>query len=213
MALAMEQLKAFVGCTLYLIAVINPMSKVFILSVMAKDVPPRELRSLVLRSSAVALAILLVFAIVGSPLLSAVFHVEIYSFQIVGGLVLFATGFKALSHGTFYEESDRKSLAEMAIVPLASPMIAGPATITAAMTFPAHYRLSVGIVALAMVVAVGGNLLIMLSARPIGTLLQRHNVMGALIRITGMIVATIAVQMVLTGVAAWHMRLPGMVRP
>jgi small neutral amino acid transporter SnatA (MarC family) len=37
--------------------------------------------------------------------------------------------------------------------------------------------------------------------------------MGALIRITGMIVATIAVQMVLTGVAAWHMRLPGMVRP
>ena len=213
MAVAMEQLKAFVGCTLYLIAVINPMSKVFILSVMAKDVPPRELRSLVLRSSAVALAILLVFAIVGSPLLSAVFHVEIYSFQIVGGLVLFATGFKALSHGTFYEESDRKSLAEMAIVPLASPMIAGPATITAAMTFPAHYRLSVGIVALAMVVAVGGNLLIMLSARPIGTLLQRHNVMGALIRITGMIVATIAVQMVLTGVAAWHMRLPGMVRP
>jgi len=86
MALAMEQLKAFLGCTLYLIALINPMSKVFILSVMAKDLPPQELRSLVLRSSVVALAILLVFAIVGSPLLTAVFHVEIYSFQLVGGL-------------------------------------------------------------------------------------------------------------------------------
>jgi len=34
------------------------------------------------------------------------------------------------------------------------------------------------------------------------------NVMGALIRITGMIVATIAVQMVLTGVAAWYSKLP-----
>lgn len=30
--MAMEQLKAFLGCTLYLIALINPMSKVFILS-------------------------------------------------------------------------------------------------------------------------------------------------------------------------------------
>jgi len=99
----------------------------------------------------------------------------------------------------FYEESDRKSLAEMAIVPLASPMNRSPATITAAMTFPAHYQLSVEVVALAMVVAVGCNLLIMLSARPIGTLLQRHNVMERFIRITGMIVATIAVQMVLTG--------------
>ena len=42
---------------------------------------------------------------------------------------------------------------------------------------------------------VGCNVLIMLSARPIGTLLQRQNVTGALIRIAGMIVATIAVQM------------------
>jgi len=83
------------------------------------------------------LCILLAFAVVGSPLLTAVFHVEVYSFQIVGGLVLFLMGFKALSHGTFYEESDTKSLVEMAIVPLASPMIAGPATITAAMTFHA----------------------------------------------------------------------------
>jgi len=175
---------------------------------MAKDLPPQELRSLVLRSSVVALAILLVFAIVGSSTLDCGLPRRNLFLPARGGLVLFVTGFKALSHGTFYEESDRKSLAEMAIVPLASPMIAGPATITAAMTFPAHYQLSVEVVALAMVVAVGCNLLIMLSARPIGTLLQRHNVMGALIRITGMIVATIAVQMVLTGVAAWYSKLP-----
>jgi hypothetical protein len=32
MALAMEQLKAFLGCTLCLIALINPMSKVFRIS-------------------------------------------------------------------------------------------------------------------------------------------------------------------------------------
>lgn len=196
---------AFVGCALYLVALINPISKVFVLSSMSGDMDERQLRLLALRSSVVALVILLAFAVVGNVILTTVFHVTLYAFQIVGGLVLFFVGFKALSHGTFYEDLDRKAVADLALVPLASPMIAGPATLTAAISFPAQYGMLYSM--LAMVLAVGVNLVVMLFSRTIGRALQAHNLMGALIRITGMIVATIAVQMVLTGVAAWYLTL------
>jgi multiple antibiotic resistance protein len=200
-------MREFINCAVYLVALINPVSKVFILSVMGKDMPDHEMRRLAVNSSLVALYILVIFAVGGSVLLTQVFHVELYSFQIVGGLVLLAVGFKALSKGNFYEEEDRKSLADMSIVPLASPMIAGPATLTAAVAFPAHYGLVVSIYA--MIAAVGVNLVVMLFSKSIGNVLQRFNIMGALIRITGMVVATIAVQLVLTGVATWYYQLHG----
>lgn len=198
----MGEMTVLLSAVLYFIALVNPISKVFILSVMAREIGPRELRLLALRSSGVALAILLVFSLLGHVVLTMLFHVELYAFQIVGGIVLFFTGFRALSRGLFYDQDEHKSVAEMAIVPLASPMIAGPASITAAISFPSLY--GKGIAIAAMVAALAVNLAFMLFAQPMGRVLERYNLMGALIRITGMIVATIAVQMVLTGLATWY---------
>ena len=123
---------------LYLLALVNPVSKVFVLVTLSKTTSPRQLRSLSLLSSMVALGILLAFAVAGNVILKQFFHVEIYSFQIVGGAVLFYIGFKALNKGIFFEVEEGKSLEEISIVPLASPMIAGPATITAAVSFTAQ---------------------------------------------------------------------------
>ncbi len=198
-------LKLFASAALYIVALINPISKVFVLSTLANDLGRSGLRSLALRASGIALVILLAFAVLGNALLTMVFHVELYSFQIVGGLVLFFAGFKALTRGVFYEQDEHKSLAEMAIVPLASPMIAGPATLTAAISFPAHYGMRIAIPA--MIAALFVNLVVMLFSAGISRALRRYNLMGALIRITGMVVATIAVQMVLTGIQTWHATL------
>ena len=44
----------------------------------------------------------------------------------------------------------------------------------------------------------------MLFTRPIGECLSSHNIMGALIRVTGLVVATIGVQMILSGVRGWY---------
>lgn len=181
--------------TLYLLALVNPVSKIFLLSTFSKEVRPRELWRLAWVSSLVGLGILLLFALAGKLLLRSVFHVEIYSFQIVGGAVLFAIGYRALSKGVFFEIDEKTSFEEMSIVPLASPMIAGPATITAAVSFSVQYGLPVTVSASAL--AVGINFLAMRWAGRIGAQLMRFNLMGALIRITGLVVATIAVQMVL----------------
>jgi len=114
-------------------------------------------------------------------------------------------GTKLSREAVFFETTHADKLAEISLVPLASPMIAGPATITAAISFPPAYGL--GPTALAILIAVIINLVIMLFSRHIGAVLMRFNLMGALIRITGLIVATIAAEMVLSGLGEWYASL------
>lgn len=184
-------------CTLALIALINPISKIFLITTLKENTGTSELRHIIVRSSIIALLILLTFTFIGNFLLIKLFHIQIYSFKIAGGIVLIFRGFEALNKGLFFELNSKQKLEDLSIVPLASPMIAGPATITAAVSFPAKYGMTV--TSMSILAAVAANLLIMIISPRITGALTKHNVMGALIRITGLIVATIGVQMILDG--------------
>lgn len=188
---------SIMDCSLALIALINPISKIFIVSTLAPGISPLDMKRVIVRSSAVALIILLSFLFLGNFILTRFFHIQIYAFKIAGGLVLASRGFEALNKGLFFEVKYRQKLEDISIVPIASPMIAGPATITAAVSFPSKYGLPV--TAVSVVIAVAVNMLVMILTPLISEALSRHNVMGALIRITGLIVATIGVQMALDG--------------
>lgn len=189
----------FLDCALAMLALMNPISKMFIITTLPSDSDPHQIRHIAVKSSIIALFILLSFTLVGHFLLGTIFHVQIYAFKIAGGTVLLLRGFLALNKGLFFEHEKRTGLEEISIVPLASPMIAGPATITASVSFPARYGHSATITAIFVSVLI--TLGVMLSARLIGTVLIRYNLMGALIRITGLIVATIGVQMLCDGVS------------
>lgn len=187
---------------LYLLALINPISKICILSVFSKDEESRkEFSRIVINSTIIALLILVTVMLFGEFLFYSFLRVELYSLRIAGGCILFWVGFKALSKGVFFETGSQTRLSEISIVPLASPMIAGPATIAAALPMAVSKGFCISFAA--VVVAVCINMIFMLLAKPIGNILVRFNIMGALIRITGLIVATIGVQMILSGVAKW----------
>ena len=185
----------------FFLALVNPISKVFILTVMSGEFEKEGLFETALKSTLAALGLLWALAAGGSFVLTAFFHVQVYSLRIAGGVVLFAIGFQALSRGKFFEEPHVRRLTDISIVPLASPMIAGPATITAAISDTAHLGFAITGPALLMALAV--NFAIMLLAIRMGRLLMRFNLMGALIRITGLFVAAIAVEMVLGGIQLW----------
>ena len=188
--------------SLYLLALINPISKICILSVFSKDSESKkEFNTIVTKSTMIALLILTMIMLFGEFLFYSFLRIELYSLKIAGGCILFWVGFKALSKGVFFEQGSQMRLSEISIVPLASPMIAGPATIAAAL--PMAVSNGFGISFAAVAIAVSINMLFMLLAHPIGNILVRFNIMGALIRITGLIVSTIGVQMVLSGIAKW----------
>lgn len=181
----------------FLLALINPVSKIFVISILAKNTEKSKLRFIIIRSSSIAAAILIIFAIAGDFLLKNIFHVQLYSFQIVGGLILAIRGFQALNKGIFFEVNAKQRLEDVSIVPIASPMIAGPATLAAAVSFPAQYGMPATIYPLVAAIVV--NSFVMFFSQNISNILKKYNLYGVLIRITGLIVATIGTQMMLSG--------------
>jgi len=192
--------EAFVQTSLYFLALINPPSKVFLLSSMDPPYSRAELLKVSVTASSVALVILLLLSGIGHFILHEVFRVEIYSLQVAGGIVLFIIGLTAVRKGRFFEQ-DFHGATDISIVPLAAPLIAGPGTITAAISFAATQGMAITMVSLTVALAV--NFLVMLMSVWIGRILERLHAFGPLIRITGLIVTAVAVQMTLSGLSQW----------
>ena len=192
-------IKLLLGSFVAILALVNPVQKIFVITSLQNQFADKELKYLSLKASITAFIILVLFLFLGQIIFNYVFHIQLYAFQVTCGVVLFYNGISGLQKGVFLQVEQNVKLEDLSAVPIAMPMIAGPATITAAVPSPAHY--GYGITILSIFAAFGVNLLLMLYSRPIGNLLTKYNFMNALIRITGLIVATIGVQMVFTGIA------------
>ncbi len=186
--------------TFYFLAIINPVSKISILSVFSSE--RKDLREVSLKSTLVAFGILALIIFFGDFLMKRVFRLDLFALQISGGIVLAWVGFNALSKGVFFEVGTHNRFADLAIVPLACPMIAGPATIAAALTFAIRGDKAVLIVSIVLALLL--NMLLMFASASIGNALKRFNILGALIRITGLFVMTIGTQMVFDGYISWQ---------
>lgn len=187
--------------SLYFLALLNPASKVMFLSTYEPALTKRQIWELSWKSSAAALAILIVLAGAGEIVLRHVFKVELYSLRITGGLILFMIGWTAVREGRFVQKQEhklRENFTELSLVPLAAPLIAGPGTIAAAINGTAEFGLKLTATALTLAVLV--NFVLMLFSRPINRVLDRTHLLGPLIRLTGLIISAVSVQMVITGI-------------
>jgi multiple antibiotic resistance protein len=137
--------------------------------------------------------------------LEKVFKIDLYSLKVAGGVVLFIIGYTAMRKGVFYQnDNDEKTEIvedDISIVPLAAPLIAGPGTITAAISFSAEFGLASTLTALGLAVFI--NFLLMLCSLWINRIFEKLYITGPIIRITGLIVAAVAVQMIFNGTAEW----------
>jgi multiple antibiotic resistance protein len=190
-----------VQMSLYFLALINPASKVFLLSSAEPPYSRRTLAQISAKATLTAFVILVLLSTVGQILLKTVFQVEIYSLDIAGGIVLFIVGLTAVRKGFFYEIDLHGRPSDIAIVPLGAPLIAGPGTMAAAISLASKHGADV--ITAALTLALAANFAIMLTSLWLGKVLEHIHVLGPLIRITGLIVAAVAVQMILTGLAQW----------
>ncbi|MDX9769913.1 MAG: MarC family protein [Tenuifilaceae bacterium] len=193
--------KLLMGCFVAFVALVNPFQKVFVVTSLQQQFDVRTTRSISVKATFTAFAILLFFLLVGNVVFNYVFRIELFAFQITCGVVLFYNGINGLQKGMFIKLDNNMTMKDIVTVPIALPMIAGPATITAAVTFPAEFGKLFTIIS--MVAALGINLIFMLYANVIGKVMARYNMMNPLIRIFGLIVATIGVQMVFNGLKSF----------
>ncbi|HPO91388.1 MAG TPA: MarC family protein [Victivallales bacterium] len=194
------QIKRIFIDTLSILAFINPISKVSLLSTFSSAVKNEQIpaKKLISRASITAGFILIGTMLFGDIILKEIFHVDMYSLSIVGGFVLSFVGFNALRKGIFFEKDTKDRFEDIALVPLACPMIAGPATITACVLL----KTSAGVwsASISIAIAIIVNHIFMLLSSKITQFLSKYNILGALIRITGLIVMTIGVQMIIDGI-------------
>ena len=194
-------LSDFVSTSLFFLVIINPVSKVALLTALSQTHSRRELQRLSRDSCAVGFALLVAFAFAGRLILRDVFHIQLYSIQVAGGAGIFLIGFQALREGSFFRLADDEQLATISASPVGMPMIAGPAAIAAVISAAATH--SPVMISLAIVPGMAVNLAMMLAASGLGAALLKWRVLGPLVRITGLFMAAIGTEMILTGLGTW----------
>ncbi|MEK7414086.1 MAG: MarC family protein [Planctomycetota bacterium] len=136
------------------------------------------------------------------------FSISLDAFRIAGGILLFLIGLdfvnvrqtRTKTTDPEYEESIRKE--EVGIIPLAIPMLAGPGAVATVMVQHGDrgYSLAANLPHIAAIVLLGAVTLVTLLA---AVRLQRHltpTVIGLCLRVEGLLLTAIAVEMVVRGV-------------
>jgi len=118
-----------------LFVVINPFGAVPVFLAVTRDMTARERARVALRASIAAGAILVAFIALGEFILDGM-NISLASFRVAGGLVLLLVALKMVlqveSGPAFVGETGRSGSADVAIFPLATPFLAGPGAIMAA---------------------------------------------------------------------------------
>ncbi len=177
------------------------------LALTASYTPARRRRTAFVAALAATFT-LMGFALVGNALFRAL-NLTIPAFQIAGGIILFLVALDMIRSETGTaehqpsEEEASATTGEVAITPLAVPLLAGPAALSTVAVLMARAD---GIVQMASVfaaIAVTG-LLCFLTFRLADPIQRRLGTTGihVLGRILGLVLAGIAVQFVLDGLAA-----------
>jgi multiple antibiotic resistance protein len=195
-------LTLFATAFVTVLVIMDPIGNIpiFLSLTKGQDLPQR--RRAAALSSTVAGAVILAFAIGGQQVLHLL-GISLESLQVAGGLLLLVIALELL-HPSAGGSSLTSGDTNIALVPLGTPLLAGPGAIAATMLYTRQAddfggSLSV-VLALVAVLAV-----VYLSMRYAGIFARvlRHNGIELLSRVMGLLVAAIAVQLVARAVEAW----------
>ncbi len=196
--------RLFVEVFVTLFVIMDPPGAVPIFLAVTRRLERRERHRAALLASATALAVIATFGVAGQQILDYL-HVTIPAMQGAGGLLLLLVALQLLTgKESEVAEADPSQRNSIAMVPLGTPLLAGPGAIVAVIVFVSGNRawsdrsaIAVAVLAVLFCVflALRFSGLLMRLLRPTGVLL--------ISRIAGILLASIAVQMIATSVLAF----------
>jgi multiple antibiotic resistance protein len=198
-----------ISALLTLLVVVDPVGLVPTFLAVTEDLPRPSRRSVAVRSSIIAGAILIGTALIGDWLLHTL-SISLPAFRIAGGLLLFSIasqmvfGVRLRRESEEAEEAVEEHVRNIAAFPLAIPLLAGPGAITATVLLagraggnPVLIAVLIGVV----VLVAASCFLAFLFAERVGRFLGlTGNIV--LSRLLGVLLAALAVQYVVDGVRA-----------
>lgn len=192
-----------------LFVVVDPIGLAPTFLAVTEGLPRRARRSVALRASIIAGAILIGTALVDDWLFRAL-GISLSAFRIAGGLLLFSIAFEMVfgvrmrREGEAAEQAVEEHVRNVAAFPLAIPLLAGPGAITATVLLAGRANgdllLTGLLMAVVIFVAATSFVAFILAGRISGLLGMTGNIV--LSRLLGVLLAALAVQFVIDGIRA-----------
>lgn len=189
----MEFLNAF----LMLFLIMDPLGNLPVFMSILKSVPEERRTAVLRRELLIALAIMMLFLFAGQAILNAL-SLKQESVSIAGGIILFIIAIRMIFPGRGGVMGAQPE-GEPFIVPLATPMIAGPSILAMLILFVNNEPTRQLEWALALFCAWLLSSIILLASKPLFKLLKQRG-LAAIERLMGMILVMVSVQMFLDGV-------------
>jgi multiple antibiotic resistance protein len=166
-----------------------------------------EQRTKIIRRSVIATAIILVIAALAGKHVLSFFGIDIYSFQIAGGILLLLIALNMLQakgsmlKSTPKEQDEAIEKEDISVVPLAMPLLAGPGTISMVIVFSSSMETAgAKLTLIGIIIAVSLTVWpILLLSKWIGQKLGSTGI-NITVRIMGLILASIAVKFIVEGI-------------
>ncbi|MBP2315628.1 MarC family protein [Azospirillum soli] len=200
----------FVSALVIFLVVVDPVGMVPIYLGLTRGFDSRRKRTIALRGTLISFAIIVFFAYLGEIVLNAL-SIGMPAFRIAGGALLFWIAFEMLfqlraerKERTADDARTEEEAHDLAVFPLAIPLIAGPGTITSTLLLMDRYGATLpgqGLVLGAAAVAVGSVTVLLLIADAVNKLLGR-TVIHTVSRVLGIVLAALAAQTIIAGITA-----------
>ena len=196
----------FISAFITLFVVLDPPGCAPIYAGLTKEATPTQQRSMAIRACMIALVILVGFALFGEQLLSAL-HIELDSFRIAGGFMLFWIAFEMVFEKRTQRREERAEkvaatpeVEDVSVFPMAMPMLAGPGAIAAVMLLmnEAEGTDQTLVVLAALFTVLLLTMAALIAAGPLIRLLG-HRVEAVITRLLGVLLAALAAQYVIDG--------------
>lgn len=198
----------FITVTVALFSILNPIGAVPTLVSLTQNYSTTEKNGVIRKSVLVASGMIIGFMLVGVYIFS-VLGIDIADFKIAGGILLFKVAFDMLQGRTSntkltqVEKEETQEREAIGIVPIGTPLLAGPGTITTAIIYFNSLSVSMtekGAVFLSIVVVM---LLTYYILKFSTRIFDRVGKTGSLIisRIMGLLLAAIAVSFIISGIS------------
>jgi len=196
----------FVGTTLLLYGLINPIGVVPIYSHLVREDSSRQAHRILAIASLAVGCLLILAALWGKPIL-AFFNVGLDDFRIAGGLLALVIAFEMFRarYGAFLQTIEEKAEADadlhgIAITPLAFPLLVGPAEMSVIITLsndtPSLW--AKGLLVTSVIVTTALTALTLYLAKPLARMLGTTGI-NIVTRVMALIVASVAIDFILSG--------------
>jgi len=189
---------SILSATLLIFLVIDPFGNIPLFLGALKSVEREKHKRIIIRELCIGLAILLLFLFFGRYILS-ILQISETALSIAGGIILFMIAIKMVFKGSekiFEGNPDNEPF----IVPLAIPLIAGPSAMAMVMLLVAREPSRIFVWVLSLLFAWFTSGLILFFSSYVSKILRKRGLI-ALERLMGMVLTTVAVQMLIEGIS------------